>query len=90
MDVALTAVQYILAAVGAAALLVQAIVGFTNIKPDSRANLRMGKVQKVIQKIVEVLDILALNLNKDDARGGKDSASGPNDRGGDKVDHSKS
>lgn len=56
-------IQYVLATVGAFALILQAVSKITGIRPGSRPHKRLSKLQAVVQTVVDALGVLALNVN---------------------------
>jgi len=68
MDNLIVIIQYVLAAVGAFALILQAVAKVTGVRPGSRPHKRLSKLQAVVQKVVDALAILALNVGGGDAR----------------------
>lgn len=56
------------AAIGAASLIVQGLKKIAKVTPSQKDDLILGKVEAFLVKVVSVMDRVALNPSKDDAR----------------------
>lgn len=80
MENLIVIIQYVLAAVGAFALILQAVAKITGVRPGSRPHKRLSKLQGIVQSIVDALGVLALNVGGDNDKGDRESSgTGPSD-----------